>query len=65
METGTLLTQEPMNRESIVEFVEKRLGIKLLAFQKDLLNRYPESKNDLYVMYGRKGNIYICEKEEE
>lgn len=53
----------PFDKKDLLDFIENRLGIKLLEYQKDLIMKLPITKKELYILYGRKGNIYIGEKE--
>lgn len=47
------------------EYIEKLLGIELLEYQKQLINKIAELPRKSNIVYGRNGKIYLAEKEKD
>lgn len=47
------------------EYIEKLLGIELLEYQKQLINKIAELPRKSKIVYGRNGKIYLAEKEKD
>lgn len=47
------------------EYIEKLLGIELLEYQKQLINKTAELPRKSNIVYGRNGKIYLVEKEKD
>lgn len=47
------------------EYIEKFLGIELLEYQKQLINKTAELFRKSNIVYGINGKIYLVEKEKD
>lgn len=47
------------------EYIEKLLGIELLEYQKQFINKTVELPRKSKIVYGRNGKIYFAEKEKD